>query len=397
MADSNKTKLSYAPEVTFNVDPTASATWAEIRMKSESFKADLSVASSDEIRSYRDIPALNLTDRAVSGGIDCNLSYDSHEDFLASALGASTTWSSQTSLATTGGGAITTDGATKKYTHASGWANNPAVGQWVYLAGFAQSASNGWKKVATVPTPNTIFTVEEAIGTTETLATGSVLPSFNLSQIVNADALNSWIFQRQYTDLTDKCARYSGCVVNGFSIDASANDTIGVNFDIVGALEVSSATVYAVDGGSEANNNTEMTSQDHVQEIRENGVAYSSTSFSLSVSNNLRSQYKLGTLGADAMKLGDLEVSGTVQAYFTDSTAFDKFLNQTQTSLSLIVSDETTGRGNAYIIDLPAVKFTDGTRVAGGRNQDIIADLSFTAFRDSTEGITIRIAKTASA
>ena len=162
-------------------------------------------------------------------------------------------------------------------------------------------------------------------------------------------------------------------------------------------MEVSSATVYAVDGGSEANNNTEMTSQDHVQEIRENGVAYSSTSFSLSVSNNLRSQYKLGTLGADAMKLGDLEVSGTVQAYFTDSTAFDKFLNQTQTSLSLIVSDETTGRGNAYIIDLPAVKFTDGTRVAGGRNQDIIADLSFTAFRDSTEGITIRIAKTASA
>ncbi len=394
MADSNKTKLSYAPEATFNVDPTDSAIWAEIRMKSESFKADLSVASSDEIRSYRDTPALNLTDRAVSGGIDCNLSYASHEDFLASAIGASTTWSSESSLCTTSGGAVTVDQSEKKYTHASGWVNNPAVGQWVFLAGFANSASNGWKKVATV-TGSTVFTVEEVIGADETLATGNVDPCFNLSQIVNGDVLSSWIFQRQYTDLINKVARYSGCVVNGFTLDASANDTIGLNFDIAGALEVSSASVYAVDTAS--NNNTEMTSQDHVQEIRENAIAYSSTGFSLSVTNNLRSQYKLGTLGADAMKLGDFEVTGTVQAYFTDSTAFDKFLNQTQTSLSLIVSDEATAQGNVYIIDLPAVKFTDGQRVAGGRNQDIIADLSFQAFRDSTEGITIRIAKLASA
>lgn len=389
MADSNKTKLAYAPESTFNTDPTDSATWTEVRIKSENLKADLTVASSDEIRSYRDVPSLNLTDRAVSGSLDCNLSYASFDDFLSASLGSSGFSSASTLVSAS---AVSTTQGTKTYAKDTGsWSNDPVVGQWVYISGFSNSASNGWKKVASVSGSNS-FTVEEAIGASESgvSATGG-----NMSQIVNGDTLSSYAFQREYTDLTNECARYTGCVVNGFTIDASQNATIGVNFDIVGAVEVSSSTVYTVD--TAANNNTELTSQDHVQELRENAVAYSSTGFTLNVSNNLRNQYQLGTLGASAIKLGDLEVTGTVQAYFADSTTFDKFLNQTQTSLSLIVSDEATAQGNAYIIDLPSVKFTDGQRVAGGRNQDIIADLSFQAYRDTSEGVTIRIAKIASA
>lgn len=396
MADANKTKLAWAPETTFNTDPGNGATFTEVRMKSESFKADLSVASSDEIRSYRDIPSLNLTDRAVSGGIDANLSYDSFDAFFVSALGSSG-WSTSNSFFASGGGNVVVDQSEKKYTHASGWANNATAGGWVYLAGFANADSNGFKKV--VSCSSTVLVVEEAIGADETASSGH--SGLNLSYIKNTDPSgstpDSFTFQRSYTDLSSKCARYTGCVFNGFSIEAGTNATIGINFDIMGAVEVSSSSVHTVD--TAANTNTEMTSQDHVQEIRENAVAYSATGFSLNVTNNMRSQYKLGTLGADAIKMGDFEVTGSIQAYFADSTTYDKFLNQTQTSLSLIVSDETTTQGNAYIIDLPAVKFTDGQRVAGGRNQDIIADLSFQAFYDSTasELCSMKIVKVPSA
>jgi hypothetical protein len=79
-----------------------------------------------------------------------------------------------------------------------------------------------------------------------------------------------------------------------------------------------------------------------------------------------------------------------MQAYFESKAILDKFLNQTSSSLAILMEDTD---GNAYILDLPRLKYTAGQRNAPGQSQDVIADMGFTAYRDSAEDVTIRIAK----
>ncbi len=83
-------------------------------------------------------------------------------------------------------------------------------------------------------------------------------------------------------------------------------------------------------------------------------------------------------------------MTGTLQAFFASKTEMDKYRNFTTSSIAVQLQDDA---GNTYIIDFPSIKYTDGENVVSGENTDIIADLPFTAFRDATEGITIRIAK----
>lgn len=387
MSNSNNVRLSYALESTFNVDPTDSGTWNELRFNSESLKSDLTVDASNAIRASRATPSLDLMDKGVSGGIESNLSYESFDDFILAILGASA-FSAASSLVAAA--AVSTTLGTTYAIDSGTWANDPAVGQWVYMSGFTNAASNGWHKVASV-SGSVSFTVEETIGADEAAVTAT---GQNLGQAINGDTFTSFAFQREYLDLTNECARFYGCGISSLDIDAKQKSRIGISISVMGANEESSATLYAIDNA--ADTNQEMTGQEHVQEVRENGASYPCTGYKISIPANLRKQGILGLLGAEDFQLGDIKPTGTFQAYFSSSVAYNKFLNQTETSLALILSDEVTAQGNAYIFDYPSVKFTDAKRVAGGRNADIVADISFEAQEDAN-GVAMRVAKLASA
>jgi hypothetical protein len=113
------------------------------------------------------------------------------------------------------------------------------------------------------------------------------------------------------------------------------------------------------------------------------------TQLDLSIANNLRQRLVVGELGAVSMGAGQFTVTGTLQAYYESKTLFNKFLNQTATQLAFILQDAA---GNAYIIDMPAVKYSDGTRNPTGKNTDIIANLPFTAYKSSF-GHTLKICR----
>lgn len=68
----------------------------------------------------------------------------------------------------------------------------------------------------------------------------------------------------------------------------------------------------------------------------------------------------------------------------------DKYLAFTSSSVALRFQDTA---GNVMVFDMPKIKYTSGKRVAGGINQDVLAEMGFTAFRDPTEGITFRIVR----
>ena len=383
MADSNRVTLSFKEESTFGTDPTG--TYAPLRITSESLKADLSLASSEEIRSYRDIPGLILTDKAVSGSIDGNLSYGSWDDFFQYGI-MSADFSAELACETAGG-TIAADASADTLTLSTGtWNNQPVVGQYIAIKG--SSSNDGMYRVTTVST--TVIGVGTVKGlATETLAIGEV---FVVPQILNGTTLNTATMQRNYSDLSTTAAKFKGMAVNGFSVEATGQDPVKCSFDMVGLVETSETSINSI---SAFGTTKEMTSTDHVQRVLENGAAVASTGFSFQVENNLRTKYQLGTLGATSFNPGDLVITGTLQAYFDTATLYNKFINQTETSLDLELNDETSDVGNSMVFSFPTVKFTDAQRVAGGRNEDIIADISWQATYNSTQACSIRISKTA--
>jgi hypothetical protein len=90
------------------------------------------------------------------------------------------------------------------------------------------------------------------------------------------------------------------------------------------------------------------------------------------------------------MGTGTVEITGTFSVYFETAALYNKFLAHQDTSIALAVQDS---QGSGYVIELPAVVITTGTRSAGGINTDVIGEFGYSAKLSATEGTTIRIAR----
>jgi hypothetical protein len=182
---------------------------------------------------------------------------------------------------------------------------------------------------------------------------------------------------------------FTGMMANEFSLESAVAARATGSFTFLGSKEQSIASSGGT-GYDPATTDYTMNCVDHILGVHEFGNAVDATAVSFTLNNNLRGRQKLGTLGNFDIGLGTVAITGTVSAYFQSAALFDRYLNFGSTSISQVFQDSA---GNGYVIDLPELKFTDGTRVAGGINTDVMAEMSFSAFKDPTEDITIRIAR----
>jgi hypothetical protein len=386
MADSNKTRFSVNYETVLGDGGTT--TWRELGILSESLKSDLTLASSDTMRSSRDVPGLHLTDKGVSGSINADFrKAGEHHNSVVKAIGA-TVWSASTPTTIASADAVSVTQSTKQFALDTGtWDANPVVGQWLYITGAANAATNGFHKVATVTGSDT-FTVDETLGANEA---GVTLTIVMFGQVVNGDTVSSFAIQREYTDLSNESVMFKGLAWGGYSIDASGTDTVKISYDLIGQTETTESTAETIDTALDPT--PVFTTTEGVKFVRLDAADVTVLSFQFQVANNFRQKKVLGTLGSTDFNFGDFEVTGSMQMYFADSTEYDKFLDQDEVSLAICFSDDQGDYGgDGFLFDFPKVKFTDGQRMAGGRNQDIIADFSWQALYDADEDLTLRIA-----
>ena len=113
-------------------------------------------------------------------------------------------------------------------------------------------------------------------------------------------------------------------------------------------------------------------------------------SLKLSVDNKLRARDAISVLGAASIGSGTLEVSGDIEVYLADGAMYDKFINNTASSITWTASD---GDKNGYAFTFPKVKFKDAKVQAGGLDQDVMLMIPFTALMDVTTGKTVIIDK----
>lgn len=357
----------------------------ELRFTSEGLSQETDSVESNEIRDDRQVSEVPRTNINAAGDLAFEFSYDAYDQFLRAALEASD-WSDEEVVGPVG--TIDAANADNSFNDSGSGFGNIVANQWIKVSGFANAANNGYFKVVSA-------TAAKIIVEGGTLVTEGAGPSVTITmgaQITNGITPRSYLIEREYTDLSspDNLARYTGMMIDTFGLDISAEAIITGTFGFLGKQESSQNQSVGAGVNRPSAANQIMNAIDHVVSILENLSEIEATTLTLALTNNLRTRNVIGVLGADSVGEGKVGVTGTLQMYFETKAIMDKYLNYESTPLAFILQDDA---GNAYVVDLPRTQFTSGTRVAGGKNTDVIADMAFTSYEDAEEGITIRIAK----
>ena len=390
MSDTNRVKILYGIEgaSTYGTSPTGSGEYTTLRLTGESMHQETSTITSAEIRSDRQITDVVRSNLSVAGDTGFELSYSFAELLLAAVMSdqaaqdftSIVTFSPSAELiATESGSKFTEDGTGGNF-------DEMTPGQWILTSGFSKDANNGYFKIKTI-TGSAEAMVMEVYGTLEDEGASATPVMTQGGQVVNGAKQRSYTVQRVHEDITSgtsgRSAAYSGCMIDGMTLSATTEAVVTGSFSWIGAKGVSNDTELGTNP-VDASTNDVMNSIEDVDGVME-GTDYASkniTAFTMALANNLRPRLEIGTLGAVAIGTGTCNVSGTFQRYYSDATMIDKYLNFNDSALAIVFDDVD---GNAYCFDFPKIVYTSAQRVAGGQNQDLIADMSLEAIRSDIQ------------
>lgn len=379
MGESNRVQMSYVKETTWGTTPSSNL--QTLRVTGESLAQVTQTKTSNEIRSDRQISKVVRTNLNAGGALNFELSYATLDDFLLAAI-CSAAWSSAVTVTATTISAAASDNS---FNDSGSGFGSLAVGQWIEARGFATSTNNGYFKILT----KTSAKITVAGGTLVNESAGSSFSIIMGAQAVNGTQHTSFSIEKKYSDLSSIFAAYRGMMVDQFSLSVPTENMVTASATMLGAAETSETATIGT-GYTAATTSDVYNTVDNVFSVLENATRIDANEFTMQIQNNLRQRMILGNLGPKSLGKGSIGVSGTLKMYFDTAAMMARYLAFTSTSVAVSLKDSA---GNAYVLDFPAVKFTDGKRVAGGINQDIIADMTWMAFAHATEGITIRIAK----
>jgi len=387
LGDTSKSQVRYLKEVTWGVTPASAM--KNMRFTGESLKFRIDTTKSNEIRSDRQITDNVAVGAGAEGGINFELSFGAIDDLLEGVLQKA--WSTAVNMSGITFAAVATG---NKFTDTGNGfvAAGIVAGQWIKVAGFTPAANNGFFRVESVAAGEIVVSggtlVSEVAGDTVTIKG---------QHIHNSNVAASFTLEKEFSDLTQFIS-YTGMRVGDFSLEFATAAIVTGAISFMGKSGAIAGVTVGTGNPIAAPTADVMNAVSNVLGIFEGATLAELTSkmskLGISVKNSLRGQNAIGTLGNVGIGTGRCDVSGTLSAYFENDTLYAKFLANTTTGLAWRAQDAV---GNAYIISVPKVKLSDGTVVAGGADQDVMADFSWQAVMHATFGFTISIDKFAAA
>jgi len=390
MSDSNLVQMFKLKESVWGTTPASAMDTMRFTGEGLGFKIDN--VTSNEIRSDRQISDLVQVGAEASGNIDFELSYGTYDDFMEGALGNLFTnidsAGDNDGILVAGAAASNLDfslnATSNTITFGSAVTHGIVIGQWLKLTG--STTDDGYHLVTNVA--GQVVTVE-SITTTEVLETAEEIAG---TMVRNGTNQYSWTLEKFFSDITQYIS-FTGMMVNNMNLSLETDSILTGAFDFIGKTSAIASSSVGTGAANAATTTGVMNAVSGVSGIREGGALLTGTfisSMDLSVAANLRPQKAIGNLGAVAVGLGQLDVNGSLSVYFENATLYNKYVNNTETSISYVVTDTA---GNAYIVTLPRVKYGEANVVAGGINSDVLAELSYQAILDATTNCTIQIDK----
>jgi hypothetical protein len=380
LASTGRAQLRYVPESVFGVTPVTGNHKA-LRFAGESFDFALSKEVSKEIRADRQLTGAVTVDATSSGDINFHMQYAEYDPILEALM-----MSTFTTYGTAGVGAAFSAAYTATTITAlvapSGASDFTTLqrGQW-FRVNHPTNANHGkvLRVSLTVDPTTTVITLNPS--TPATVAASQSGCALQSSRLTNGVLEQSFTVEKQFTDVGQVFA-YRGQYVSKASLKFASGALLEGSFSFMGKDAINSA-VTTLPGTTTPSQTYEIqNSVTGVGNLWEGGSPLSSTyikSLDLMADNNLRNQGAIANLGPVGIGVGDFAATGSFQAYFANGVLFQKFKDDVYTSINVSCQDLA---GNGYVFSYPRVMLMTCKVVAPGKNGDVMADFTFTAYAD---------------
>jgi hypothetical protein len=145
----------------------------------------------------------------------------------------------------------------------------------------------------------------------------------------------SFSILRRFADITQYQV-FSGCCPNKLTLDLKPSGIVTGKFSFIG----SDMTAALPSGSTYAAAPDRPPMDSFSSTLLEGGTSFAlASAISLTLENGIEADYVIGSKYAPQCSWGRSKLTGKLTAFFTDLTMFNKFLNETASSLEFVTSD----------------------------------------------------------
>lgn len=260
---------------------------------------------------------------------------------------------------------------------------NLSVGQYIKVSGFSTDSNNGVFRITSISS--------SALGVQESLTTESSGNSIDMDPLKFLDVgLSHQTFTMQkYFARTGRYQVLRGCLVDSVAVNVNQDQAVTTDWSILGLEETFGGTSEAAD--TDPSDPTQKDPMVHIEgSIYEGGEERGIiTSATINMANNVDPAFVIGETFAQDLSYGTAQISGTFDAFFDSDDLKNKFLNETETSLQLKLTDKV----NTVVIELPRVKVNSATLPVNDPGR-VVQSVEFRALKDTTLNTSARFSST---
>jgi len=194
------------------------------------------------------------------------------------------------------------------------------------------------------------------------------------SDILKVGTTPKFFSIEDYASDIDQARLFTGMTVSTLSISMAPNQMVSTTFGMVGKDMSISQTQKTLNASS-----TNAPFDAYSGSI---GIGAIGTGTPSSVA---------GSDSAPSLEYGRAEVSGTISAYFEDAALINRFLNETETGVQVIVNDPTGS--NPYTFKFPRCKINSADVGVDGPTSRIVS-MEFVGLYDTGEASNMEITRT---
>jgi len=181
---------------------------------------------------------------------------------------------------------------------------------------------------------------------------------------------------------------FTGMSVNTMTMNIAPNAMVTMTCDMLGD-DMTTDTSPLDASITDASNNIPFDSFTGV--LLEGGSSIAIvTALDFNIDNSMSPAFTIGSDTARCLEFGKARVTGNITVYYEDKVLIDKFINETESSLSVALTDGVTGNTYTFLFARIIYNGAD-TPVANEQSRTIT--LPFAALRDSTELTALKVTK----
>jgi len=174
---------------------------------------------------------------------------------------------------------------------------------------------------------------------------------------------------------------FTGMSVSSMSISIAPNQMVATTFSMIGKDMTISGTGKTIDAATIAQPFDAYSGDVSIGNVGSPSASAIVTSIDFSIDNAMAPTFVVGDDATPFLETGMATVEGTFTAYFEDAALINRFIDETETALTVSVDDPTGA--NTYTFGFPKIKINGADVPVDGQTSRIIT-LPFVALYDTT-------------